>query len=80
MIELYQDILNISKSYMGLAAEEYIERRCRVSLSLNSPSEIKKEHLERFAAGIEMTAGAYMKEEKAKRFKEEILALEKKNY
>lgn len=80
MIELYQDIITIAKSYMGLAAEEYVERRCRVSLNLNKPADLKKEHLERFAAGIEMTAGTYMKEEKGKRFMEEILALRKKKY
>jgi len=80
MIEVYQDILAIAKSYMGLAAEEYIERRCRVSIEINNPADIKREDIDRLAAGIEMTAGAYISEEKVKKFKDEILQLKNKHY
>lgn len=76
--ELYQDLLSIVKSYMGLAADEYIERRCRVSLDITSPADLKIEDLDRLAAGIEMTAGAYMSEEKVRNFKNEVLKLAEK--
>jgi len=80
MIELYQDVLAVAKTYMGFAAEEYIERRCRVSTDLKTAADLKREHIERLAAGIEMTAGAYMGEEKVKKFKEEIIKLKDNQY
>ncbi|MFH1856760.1 MAG: hypothetical protein ABH836_06050 [Candidatus Omnitrophota bacterium] len=72
---LYEEVLNIAQSYMGLAATEYLERRCRVSLGINNLENLKKEHLEKLAAAIEMTATVYISEEKVKQFKTEILAL-----
>ena len=78
MLELYQDILTIAKTYMGLAAKEYIARRCRVSLEKGDPADIQVEDVDRLAAGIELTAGAYLTEEKARRFKKEILDLKHK--
>ena len=80
MIELYQDILSIAKSYMGMVAEEYIERRCRVSIGKDNPANLEREDIERLASGIEMTAGAYISEEKVEKFKEEILELSRKEY
>jgi hypothetical protein len=80
MIELYQDILSIAKSYMGVVAEEYIERRCRVSIGKDNPANLEKEDIERLASGIEMTVGAYINEEKAKKFKDEVLRLSQKEY
>jgi len=77
---LYNDILDIARTYMGIAAEEYIERRCRVSLEITKPSDVKKDEIERLAAGIEMSAGAYMSDEKVKNFKDEILKLKDKHY
>ena len=32
MASLYEEILEIARDYMGIAAEEYIERRCRIVL------------------------------------------------
>lgn len=80
MIELYQDIVNITKSYMGIAAEEYIKRRCTVSFNIPDPKEIKTEHLDRLAEAIGMTAEVYMNSEKVKQFKKEILQLKEKHY
>lgn len=80
MIELYQDILNIAKSYMGIAAEDYIKRRCAVSFNLSEPKEIKTEHLDRLAEAIGMTAEVYINSEKIKQFQKEILNLKGKKY
>ena len=78
MSEIYQDVLAIAKTYMGLAAKEYIGRRCRVSLEKNDPADLQFEDIDRLAAGIELTAGAYLTEEKARRFKEDVLELKQK--
>ena len=42
------------------------------------PHDHQVEDVDRLAAGIELTAGAYLTEEKARRFKEEILDLKHK--
>jgi hypothetical protein len=65
---------------MGIAAEDYIRRRCNVSLGLPKPEELKVEDLERLVESVGMTAEVYMGTEKVQRFKEEILALKKKTY
>lgn len=74
-MNVYEEVLKIAQSYMGLAAKEYLERRCRVSLGISEPGELKKEHLDKLAAAIEMTVTVYISEEKAKKFKNEVLAL-----
>jgi hypothetical protein len=80
MIELYEDVLTIAKSYMGIAAEDYVSKRCRVSFNLEIPGEIKQEHLDRLAESIGMTAEVYMSGEKVRQFKSEILNLKDKHY
>lgn len=80
MFELYQDVLAIAKSYMGRVAEEYIQRRCRVSLDISDPASLSPGDIERLAAGIDLTANAYMNEEKARKFRNEILALKQKHH
>jgi hypothetical protein len=71
---VYDDVLDIAKNYMGMAAEEYIARRCRVSLGVEA-KELAREHLSRLAESIEMTAGVYVGEERVKKFKNEIIAI-----
>jgi hypothetical protein len=74
---LYDDVLDIAKDYMGMAAEEYIVRRCRVGLSIEA-EKLENKHLARLAESIEMTAEVYVGTEKVRKFKNEILALAKK--
>jgi len=76
--ELYQDIVAVAKTYMGIAAEDYIRRRCTVSFGLKDPTEIEKEHLGRLAEAISMTAEVYMSSEKVRAFKESVLKLKEK--
>jgi hypothetical protein len=78
MIELYQDLIAIAKIYMGIAAEEYVKRRCVVSFGLNDPTAIKKEHLDRLAEAIGITAEVYIGLAKVKQFREEVLKLKDK--
>lgn len=72
---LYDEILAITRDYMGIAAEDYIRRRIRIVQRGKDPETISPERLDRLAAGIEMTARGYMSEGKARNFCEEILAL-----
>ena len=78
MSRLYDDILNIARDYMGPAAEDYIRRRIRIVQAGEDPATIKPERLERLAAGIDMTAGGYMSDSKAKAFRDAVLALGKR--
>ncbi|MFH1769739.1 MAG: hypothetical protein ABH833_03690 [Parcubacteria group bacterium] len=71
---LYNDVINVAKNYLGIAAKEYIERRCRIAFKIEL-QELTEEHLERLADTIELTATAYISEEKVKKFKNEILEL-----
>ncbi len=78
MTSLYADILAIAREYMGVAAEDYVRRRLRIVL-LGQPAEtVTPDRLRRLGAGIDMTAKGYMSEAKARRFRDEILALESK--
>lgn len=78
MPSLYDDILEIARKYMGIAAEEYIRRRIRIVMGASSdsdPEEIGADRLDRLAAGIDMTAKVYLNAEKAGAFRAEILEL-----
>jgi len=75
MATLYEDILKIARSYMGIAAKEYIDRRCRIAARDTRPEDITVEKLDRLLAGIDMTAKVYMSEQKAREFRNEILGL-----
>jgi ubiquinone biosynthesis protein UbiJ len=74
---LHDDVMNIAKNYMGLAAEEYISRRCRISFKIEV-QDLEKEHLDRLAEAIATTAEVYVGKEKVKQFRQEILDLKKR--
>jgi hypothetical protein len=76
-MNIYDDVLEIAKNYMGLAAEEYIARRCRVSLGIDA-KKLEKKDLNRLMESIAMTAEVYVGADKVKKFKEELLALARK--
>lgn len=78
MSTLYNRILEIARRYMGPAAEDYIRRRIRIVQLGQRPETITPDKLPRLAAGIEMTARVYMAEERAARFRDEILKLQSK--
>lgn len=72
---LYDEILRIARDYMGVAAEDYVRRRIRIVQGGQDPETVQADRLERLAAGIDMTARVYMSDEKAQRFRDEVLAL-----
>lgn len=75
MTSLYEEILAIARDYMGPAAEDYIRRRIRIVQHGRDPETIEADRLDRLAAGIDMTAKVYMGEARARRFRDEVLAL-----
>jgi hypothetical protein len=75
MSDLYQQILKITTSYMGIAAEPFIKIRCKVTLGLEDPKEITKEHLKLFADGVASVAEIYTGIEKGRELKAELLKL-----
>ena len=76
MTSLYDAVLEIAREYMGPAAEDYIRRRIRIVMRGDEPETLVAEKLDRLAAGIEMTAKVYMSAGRAKRFCDEIKALD----
>lgn len=72
---LYQRILEVAREYMGVAAEDYIQRRIRIVQHGNDPATITVDRIPRLAVGIKMTAGGYMSKRRAEAFHDEILAL-----
>lgn len=78
-MSLYEQILSIARNYMGPAAEDYIRRRLRIVQQGAKPETIQSDKLDRLAAGIDMTAQVYMGEERARRFRDEILKLKTTN-
>lgn len=80
MIDLYQDVLTVARSYMGPAAEEYIRRRCNVALGLSNPAELRQEHIDRLAESVGLTAEVYVSQAKVRQFKEDLLRLKSHSY
>jgi hypothetical protein len=72
---LYDEILQITREYMGIVAESYLKIRCRISLDIDEPKDISRKDLEKFVDGIGSTAEVYMKSEKCREFTKELLKL-----
>ncbi len=75
MTTVYQDALEIARKYMGIAAEEYFQRRCRIAARGAAPEQVTVDHLDRIVAGVKMTAKVYMSDEKAAAFMHDLAAL-----
>jgi antitoxin component HigA of HigAB toxin-antitoxin module len=72
---LYEKVVAIATDYMGIAAEDYIKRRCSVSCGVKAPADLTLDHIQRLAESIGMTAEVYMSAEKVQEFKDEVLKL-----
>jgi hypothetical protein len=77
MARLYDDLLEIACTYMGIAGKEYLDRRCRIVARDTRPEDIGVEKIDRLVAGIEMTARVYMSVAKADAFRREVAALQR---
>jgi hypothetical protein len=74
-MSLYDDVLGVTKEYMGFAAEEFLARRYKVIIGGDDPQAMKKEDISKLASAIGITAAAYMTEAKAALFKQDVLKL-----
>jgi hypothetical protein len=72
---LYDEILEITREYMGIVAEAFIKRRCQNSLDLDDPFKLTVDDLELFAKGVSQTGEIYMKPEKVKQFATDLMKL-----
>ena len=77
-MSLYEDVLKIAETYMGVAAEEFIARRYKAVVGPGDPRNLKEEDIKLLAEATGITAAAYMSDSKAAAFKDEILGLLKK--
>jgi len=77
-MSLYDDVLEIAREYMGIAAKDYIDRRCRIVLRGEAPETITTAHLDRLVVGVGMTAKGYIGERKTEDFKSQLEALKKR--
>lgn len=75
---LYDELLLISRTYMGIAAKDYIDRRIRIVTSGGDPQQITVDRIDRLLAGIEMTAKMYLSEKNANEFIMEINELKER--
>lgn len=78
MNALYDDILRITREYMGVVAESFVKRRCKNSLDLENPYCIEGRHIEPFAQGVARTGEVYMKPEKVREFATALMKLKEK--
>lgn len=74
---LYDDVLNIAKSYLGPAAEKFIARQLSAHLMLNNPNEVAPSHLNELARWCHISAALVMDEAKAKEFSQKLKALDR---
>jgi hypothetical protein len=74
-MRLYDEIVEIAREYMGVAAEDYVRRRIRIVQRGEAPETITRDRIARLAVGIKMTANGYMSERKAAEFHARILSL-----
>lgn len=74
-MSLYDDVIEVAKNYMGPAAEKFIAKRYKVIIGGDNVRDLKKEDIPRLAAAIGMTAAAYISDEKAKQFEQEVMKL-----
>jgi hypothetical protein len=62
---LYEQVLNVSKTYLGPAAEQFISRQCQAHLN-KSASDLANADLTALAKWMEIGAGLLMDPTKAK--------------
>jgi hypothetical protein len=62
---VYQEVTNLSKPYLGPAAEQFISKQCQSFLKID-PQSLAKQHLKDLAKWVEVGATRFMDENKAK--------------
>ena len=73
-MSVHQDVIAVSKLYLGPAAEHFIARQCQLHLKIDDASVLNKAHLPVLANWIEVAGVRYMDEAKAKELAKKVLA------
>jgi hypothetical protein len=64
-MSVYQDVTNVSKNYLGPAAEQFIARQCQLHLKIEAAA-LNKAHLPELAKWMELAGVRFMDEAKSK--------------
>lgn len=72
-MSVYDQVLVISKQYLGPAAEKFIQRQCKLIKA--EPAALAVNHLEQLAWSSKNAAGLYMDESKAAELAQKIMSL-----
>jgi len=72
-LSVYDKVLDISKQYLGPAAEKFIQRQCK-HIKIE-PATLTATHLEQLAWSSKNAAGLYMDESKAAELAQKIMSL-----
>lgn len=64
-MSVYQEVMTITKPYMGPASEQFIAKHCKLYLKIE-PDVLSKEHLKDLASHIEVGARRFLDEPKCR--------------
>ena len=72
-MSLYQEIIELSKPYLGIATEKFLERQCT---HINCVADqLSKDRIEEFAKWVEISGALVMGKDKAAELKGKVLKL-----
>lgn len=72
-MSVYDEVIGVTKRYMGPAAEKFIERQCK--LMKTDPSKLASDHMEQLAWLSKNAAGVYMDVARAEEMAQQISAV-----
>lgn len=73
-MNLYQQIVEIARPYLGIVTDKFIARQCNSHLKID-PDSLTKSNLMDLARWVEVSGKLVMPAEKAAELKQKILAL-----
>jgi len=74
--QLYNKVLNETRSYLADRSETFLERQCTSHLNIR-PEQLTKEHLPILAKWVCVSASLMIKRELAEKLKNSILSMDK---
>jgi hypothetical protein len=64
-MSIYQEVMTVTKPYMGPASEQFISKQCKLYLKIE-PEVLSKQHLKDLASWVEVGARRFLEEAKCK--------------
>lgn len=71
---LYDDVVNLAKTYMGPAAQKFVDRQIKGHLAVDK-SQLERDHLDELARWCYTSGKLLMDEGKAQEFSQKVKAL-----